>query len=161
MMGNGYILCPDSADLRKEFGGKVTYVMDPLGEARKYASSGPHSTTIFGCGTRIARIKSAGWSDQSEYRFVLYAISGPEIDFSGSSRGYREALCDQFERMQGEGHRPPNVDFVDLPIDEAAFTKMTVTLGPKISAKDRDMVVAAMQKFAPKASIVESSLNVR
>lgn len=162
MFGDGYIIYPASANLRADFGGEVCYVTDPAEHAKEFISSDSGSTTILG-GTKLARIKSLAWKDQEEYRFVLMAIAGPELSYLESPNNYQTALLDLLEAnaISGRTPAPPNATFIDLPFAALALDNLVVTLGSSITIEDRTAVMKSIQRFAPKAAVMDSEMLVR
>ncbi|MEX3687934.1 DUF2971 domain-containing protein [Paraburkholderia sp. BR14263] len=163
MFGNGYFLQPDAADMRPCFGGKVVYDDNPAQWARQFVTSSDEQITVHGQGTCIARVKSKMWAEQREFRFVLSAIKGPQMNYVDSSTAYEKALLDQFESDGANGgvHVPTSATFIDLPFSAKCLEHLVVTLGPKISAADRQMISAALATHAPRATVRESALPLR
>lgn len=162
-LGNGYVLVPDSADMRENFGGCVSYVDDPAAEATSFIRSGTESIIVDGRASNVARIKGKAWADQDEYRFVLFAAAGPTVEYTSAPSVYEEALLDMIQAggRSGEGLAPPNVKYIDLPLATSSFREMTVTLGPKISDADRNAVTVALEEWAPMATVQSSDLRLR
>ncbi|WP_152486612.1 hypothetical protein [Herbaspirillum frisingense] len=163
VFGEGYLLLPDTADLRREFGDRVTYVNDPIREAGKFFEIADATTTTYGRGSNLARIKGNAWADQEEYRYVLFAKNGPQLRYSASSSGYIDAMLDMLEAEYfGDGVRlSPKPTFIDLPLDEMALGSLIVTMGAKISDENRELVLNALRQFAPTAISELSTLTVR
>lgn len=163
IFGNGYLLVPDTAYLRREFGDRVMYVNDPIQEASRFLKVEDETTTTYGRGSNLARIKGVAWADQEEYRYVLFAKNGPQLDYSASPNAYTEAMLDMLEAEYfGDGIKlSPQPTFIDLPLDEMAFGSLTVTIGTKISDENRELVLSALRQFAPAAISEPSTLTVR
>ena len=162
MFGNGYVLVPNGTDIGKDFAGAVTYTDRPEALAGKLVSSDTQTTTVFG-GGRPTRFKSNAWSDQSEYRFVLMAVKGPELDYTQASERYENALFDLMDIgiEAGEPMAPPDITYIDLPISKNALDNLTVMLGPRMTVEDREMTKRAVERHAPLAWILESDMKVR
>lgn len=162
MFGNGYMLHAYCHDMREEFGGQVVYVSDPASYAAQFVSASADETEIRG-GAALARVKSSGWVDQCEYRFVLMAVAGPRLDFTSEVELYEQAFLDLLEENEKSGSiiQPSNVTFIDLPFDPTALDSFEVTLGPKISSENRHAVLQAIELHAPHAIVRESAMRVR
>lgn len=160
MFGEGFVLVPWGD--KESFGGDVLYVEDPAAYARQFVCSTQKMTEITG-GSRLARIKAAHWEDQSEYRFTLMAIQGPDLIYQENPDKYENELLNLMERWKssGVGAPPPEVRFIDLPIDTIMLDRMTVTLGSGISEEDRETVLQAIQRYAPNAIVSESAIQAR
>lgn len=162
MLGDGYVLSPYSHNLTKDFGGPVEYVVDPVLHVAELLAGDDHKTIIHNAG-KLGRIKSDAWADQAEYRFVLMAQEGPGQNRLICPESYDNALLDLYERKMaaGSGIGAAQVKFIDLPLAEGIFNRMTITLGCNISDDDREAVRRAVHLHAPEARIVESSMTVR
>ena len=51
------------------------------------------------------------------------------------------------------------ISYCDLQIDEEAFSEMEITLSPKMSLGNRIIVKNLVEKYNPKAKIIESIYN--
>lgn len=113
--------------------------------------------------SRLAKIKATHWEDQSEYRFTLTAIKGPDLIYQENPDQYENELLNLMERWQssGIGTLPPEVPFIDLPINTMMLDHMKVTLGSNISAEDREVVLRAIHRCAPNAKLSESAMKTR
>lgn len=160
MFGKGFVLMPWADE--KSFGGDVLYVEDPAAYVRQFVRSTQEVTEITG-GSRLARIKAAHWQDQSEFRFTLIAIRGPELIYEDNPEEYEYELLNLLEKWYSleTGATPPELTFIDLPIDTLMLDRMTVTLGSGISEKDREVVLQAIQRYAPNAMVLESAIQTR
>lgn len=160
MFGKGFVLMPWADE--EFFGGDVLYVEDPAAYVRQFVCSTPEMTEITG-GSRLARIKATHWEDQSEFRFTLMAIQGPELIYQDDPDQYEYEFLSLMEQWQslGKGAPPPKVPFIDLPIDTLMLDRMTVTLGSSISEQDREAVLQSIQRFAPNATVSESAIQAR
>jgi len=161
-LGNGYVLIPDYYDLRTMFGEPVRYSAEPGHEAARFAEASLLETKIQGPGSSIARVKGDAWTDQQEYRFVLMAVRGPQLDYRASPSRYENALLDLIETESAfqRGMPPPNIQHIDLPIDRGCLSSLSVTLGSAISTSDIEMILQAINEFAPAATIRRSTLNL-
>ncbi|WP_122669706.1 DUF2971 domain-containing protein [Pseudomonas viridiflava] len=160
MFGEGFVLMPWADE--QSFGGDVVYVADPAAYVRGFLSSTQERTEVIG-GSKIARIKASHWQDQSEYRFTLMAIPGPKLIYQDNPDVYESELLNMMERWMPfeSGAPPPDVAFIDLPIDTSMLNHMTVTLGACISREDRETVLQSIARYAPNATVLESSIRAR
>jgi len=160
MFGKGFVLMPWTDE--KSFGGDVLYVENPADYVKQFIRSTPEITEITG-GSRLCRIKAAHWEDQSEFRFTLVAIRGPELAYEDNPDEYEHELLNLMEKWysSGTGAPSPDLPFIDLPIDTLMLDHMTVTLGSGISEKDREAVLQAVQRYAPNAIVLESAILAR
>lgn len=160
MFGKGFVLLPWADE--ESFGGDVLYVEDPAAYVRQFVRSTPRVTEITG-GSRLARIKAAHWEDQSEFRFTLMAIRGPELTYHDNPEEYEREFLNLMEKWYslGTGAPPPELPFIDLPIDSLMLDHMTVTLGSGISEDDREAVLQAIRRYAPNATVSESAIQAR
>ncbi|WP_415768414.1 hypothetical protein [Pseudomonas sp. LB3P38] len=149
MFGKGFVLMPWVDE--ESFGGDVLYVEDPAAYVRQFVCSTPEMTEITG-GSRLARVKATHWEDQSEFRFTLMAIQGPNLIYQDDPDQYENELLNLMEQWHslGTGAAAPEVPFIDLPIDTLMLDRMTVTLGSNISDEDRKAVLHSIQRYAPK-----------
>lgn len=160
MFGKGFVLIPWADE--KSFGGDVLYVEDPTAYVKQFVRSTPDITEITG-GSRLCQIKAAHWEDQSEFRFTLMAIRGPELTYEENPDEYEHELLNLMEKWYSSetGAPPPELPFIDLPIDTSMLDQMTVMLGSGISKKDREAVLQAVQRYAPNAIVSESAIRAR
>lgn len=161
MLGKGYVIVPHAADMLKNFGGEVEYVTNPTKHATEFLSESYYETTFDDSG-KLVRIKSETWTDQAEYRFVLMAMEGPNLDRSCFQDSYDEALCNLYEsNIIEERIGFPSAKFIDLPLATDSLNKMIITLGTHISDNDREAVMDAINLYAPGIRAMESSMTVR
>lgn len=160
MCGNGFVLIPWADE--ESFGGDVLYVEDPAAYVKQFVRSTPDMTEITG-GSRLARIKTAHWEDQSEFRFTIMAIRGPELNYQNNPAEYEYEFLNLMEKWcsSGAGAPPPELPFIDLPIDKLMLDQMTVTLGSGISEEDREAALQAIRRYAPNAMVLESAIHAR
>ena len=144
MFGKGYVLMPWADE--ESFGGAVLYAEDPAGYVKQFITSTSEMTEVTG-GSRLARIKARHWEDQSEYRFTLMAVKGPDLVYRDDPDSYENELLNMMEQWQSLGKiaPPPEVTFIDLPVDTLMLDRMTVTLGSGISQEDRMAVLKSIQ----------------
>ncbi len=99
----------------------------------------------------IGRYKSENWKFQSEWRFILYAfpttLNAKKLD----------APLDNFREIIKNGEKLPFNSY-DVNIQESAFEKMEILLGPKHSLSDKIIVESLLEKFNHNATLKVSSL---
>ncbi|CNI77008.1 Uncharacterised protein [Yersinia similis] len=157
MLGKGFVLIP-YLEMDKYFGGFVNYVSDPALQASNLYSTDEDGTHISLPG-HLGRIKSKFWSDQEEYRFVLVAYQGPDLKRSEVTEVYDRELLSRYQA--GQTVIPAQIQHIDLPLAEDMLSQLIVTLGPRISSENREMVYQAMCKFSPSGIVRESEMNIR
>lgn len=161
MLGNGYVIIPYTDNMSESFGGKVEYVDNPASRAAELFSANKFETNFSDSG-KLGRIKSKDWADQAEYRFVLMAMNGPNLDRSHSQKAYDEALLNLYENnLIASSMEAPAAKFIDLPIATDSLNRMTVTLGSHISNEDRNAIMEAISLHAPSIRVFESNINLR
>lgn len=161
MLGKGYVIIPYADDMSKDFGGAVEYVANPAMRAAELFSGNKVETSFDDTG-KLGRIKSEAWADQAEYRFVLMAMEGADVDRLCFERSYDEALLNMYENNLMAGCiGAVSAKHIDLSISKSAVGKMLVTLGSHISDEDREVVMKAISLYAPMVRVVKSSMNVR
>ncbi|MDO7926257.1 hypothetical protein Q6A51_05660 [Pseudomonas sp. KFB-139] len=128
IFGNGFFLITWLDE--ESFGGDVLYIEDSVAYVRQFVRSTPGIAEITG-GSRLARIKAEHWEDQSEFRFRLMAIRGPELIYEDNPDEYENELLKLMEKWHslGAGAPPPELPFIDPSIDTLMFYRMAVTLG--------------------------------
>jgi hypothetical protein len=129
--GNGYIALPMATDLVTSFGSPVIYTPEPGVEVQRRVTLTEAGFGFRGDATYVARIKGKGWKDQAEYRFVLSAFKGPQLDYGADSAEYENVLLDQIEGGISKNFSDfsPDVHYIDLPLAPNEFEGLSVTLG--------------------------------
>lgn len=104
---------------------------------------------------QLGRYKNTHWKFQREWRYIIHAIP---FDWNGSddmTSGQFAEFCSKL--YSDTGNQPfPHYDMI---IDKEAFEEMTITLSPCLSAGNRVIVQDLVEKYNPKAKILESKLN--
>ncbi|MBI9015590.1 MAG: DUF2971 domain-containing protein [Clostridiales bacterium] len=104
--------------------------------------------------TKLASIKNKCWSFQNETRFVLLATS---------SCG--DELSDRQKRIESmyNGIRKPNVEYIDMIIEDLAFTDLEILIGPKASPASKVIIESLIKNFVPGfcGEVKESKLLIR
>jgi len=161
--GNGYIAVPMGTDLTTSFGSPVIYTDNPSAEVRRKVTLTEEGFGFRGDATYVARVKGKGWADQAEYRYVLSAFKGPQLDYRADPSGYENALLNQIEEGISNKFSDffPTVRYIDLPLASNAFEGLIVTFGSSMPKEKRDVLKQRVKDLAPAAVFEECTLNVR
>lgn len=106
---------------------------------------------------KLPRQKSKEWHFQSEYRFHLFALpissghtkASPYPPGIGLGEIMGDALINNID---------PGINYIDVPIDSAAFSQMVVRTAPLCTSGGRICVEALISQLAPEALIEPSAL---
>lgn len=153
---DGYGLLPDS-DADVDFIRRVVYVDDVQGEYRKRVQVRANGDCVIsGRHTDLATFKHMRWSFQREVRFILHAVLAPAACKDGAEwhQKFMEIVGSFRWRYGG-----PDTAFIDLPIDEGAFEKIEIVLGPLCDHSDQLIVESLVASLAPTARIHRSQLT--
>lgn len=96
----------------------------------------------------IGLYKDNRWDFQKEVRFRIFAVPGivENLSFNELSK-----IIEQ--------ERSNPIDHFDLPLKESALKNIKITLGPNSSESASIMLKLIIDKFAPNAKIMPSTLN--
>lgn len=98
--------------------------------------------------------KHKRWAFQEESRFVLYAFPFNPIK-EGQNVVFRTKLVQSlFE------NRPLPFTYYDLSLNDDAFSNMEIRLSPSVTESQRIIIQSLVDKYAPNAKIVDSSLGM-
>ena len=118
--------------------------------------------TVEGCirkPARIASVKKPIWSYQEEYRFVLMIMPSPQLkhdpDFFPNLGKVLPGYVATY-LMHGIG---PGIAYFDVPISQSALDRMVVMLGPSATNHSCSLVQSLVERFTPKAKVVQSELK--
>lgn len=95
----------------------------------------------------VGKYKRKCWEFQSEWRYSIVVFP-----------------CNENGQLTMSGKNDLNdlgISYIDVPMEEAAFKSMEITLGPKISESDRIIVKLLVEKYCPTAQIKKSKLEIR
>ena len=97
----------------------------------------------------VGKYKNKRWSFQEEVRFALTIV--PTI---------KNPITDQLEIIQSVqlGIETP-IKFYDLKMDDTAFSKMEITLGPHCTSSDQIILDSLIKTLNPTAIIKQSKLS--
>ena len=102
----------------------------------------------------VGKYKSTYWAFQKEYRYMMNFMS---MDFSVGEREMDKIFNENVERML-EGQQEPPFKHFYLDIDPEAFEEMEILLSPQLTLGNRLLLEAIVEKYNPKAKLVESVL---
>lgn len=103
--------------------------------------------------TILGRVKRSCWDFQEECRYIITVV--PKIDAKqkkekGSYEAWRKAY---------ESNNMLSFKNLFLDIDEEAFTKMEIMMGPGVNEGQKLIIKNLRDKYNPKAKIIESKLT--
>lgn len=108
--------------------------------------------------SELGKHKRTLWSFQREWRYVLEVFPMT----SELYRHYESRNIDAIVSLALDAMRKgqePDIHFIDIPIKQTSLEQLEVTLGPKMSKGHRILVESLIQKYAPSATIRESSFH--
>lgn len=149
MLAKGFI-CPGA--MANNILHKVEYTSD---HSKLYPKLVNHSGDKFSIELGLlGKFKNVHWEFQNEWRYILqfYPLNinqNPEISA-------KQAQLMGNKILLGQEKQP--FPYYDLHLDDDAYSHMEITLSPQISAGNRLIVNALIEKYNPTASIHDSSL---
>ena len=102
---------------------------------------------------KLGRYKNKGWEFQKEWRYRLLLLP---IDMTDFDKKYVSVVRTIYKMLCEVPSMLP-FTYYDIQIADEAFSDMEIMLSPKISAGNRKIVETIVEKYNPKAKIVESS----
>jgi len=87
--------------------------------------------------------------DEVRYKMEIYPYD-PNI-----SKDYFPATYEKYVAEK----RPPSISFYDVDINQNAFKKMQIVIGPKMEPGDRQIIESLVVKYNPTVKITESKLT--
>lgn len=103
---------------------------------------------------KLGKFKNVHWTFQNEWRYILTCLP-LDINQVPDKVSY-DAQMMVNKILKGLEKQP--FPFYDLYIDDNAFKDMEITLSPKISLGNREIVKLLVEKYNPSAKIRESEL---
>lgn len=100
--------------------------------------------------------KASPWAYQDEWRYILSIMPLDMKSGSFDAEGMLSRLS-AFLTDCGEAHTPL---CYDLRISDSAFASMRVTASPRISAGNRVILSALLDKYNPKAELISSHIEL-
>lgn len=106
------------------------------------------------CISSLGGVKNTHWDFQKEWRYIMFFMSmnykvGPEA---------MSALFSVSVTKMVQGKEPPPFRYYDLEIDSKYFDEMEIVCSPQITSGNRVILEALIEKYNPKARIIESEL---
>lgn len=102
----------------------------------------------------LGRYKNTHWAFQKEWRYIMTFMS---MNFKVGVE-FMQLLFSQSVTKMAQGKEPPPFRFFDLDIDPQYFEEMEITCSPQMSIGNRIVLEALVEKYNPKAKIVDSEL---
>lgn len=100
----------------------------------------------------IAKYKSTVWEFQQEIRFKLFVL--PTKDYNGNLLN----PLNDFHRIMSENIKSPLQNYY-IEINDDAFKKMEITLGPKCTIAEELIVEALVEKYNKDAKILKNKFQ--
>ncbi len=130
---------------------KIEYTNDPsLLYPKINYSEDKHLKLDFGI---LGRYKNLHWEFQKEWRYIMTIF--PFVF------GNPEDMLSQFTLTANKiyhGLEKQVFSYYDLHIDEEAYAQMEVTLSPKITAGNRELIMNTILRYNPQIKVNDSSL---
>lgn len=111
--------------------------------------------------SEIGKRKLRCWEFQREWRYKLFCFNGskePNTFFASdffSEESHLSVISNVYDPVENEAR------FVDIRIDDEKFSKMEVTLGPRVTSGQMIIVEDLLEKYNPEAALHPSSLEIR
>ena len=102
----------------------------------------------------LGRYKNTHWAFQNEWRYIMIFMS---MNFKVGVEAMTSLFSQSIVKMT-QGKEPPPFRFFDLDIDPQCFEEMEITCSPQMSIGNRVLLESLVEKFNPKAKIVDSDL---
>lgn len=103
---------------------------------------------------KLGKYKSTSWAFQREWRYKLWIAP---VSFLEMITLFTKSTSILLNRMINDKFPLPT-NYFDLSIDDAAFSKMEITLNPKISDGSKTIVELLKREYNPTMIISESTL---
>ena len=100
---------------------------------------------------KLGRYKRVIWSFEQEWRFILSILP-----FDSNKK--EQEMIDLMVESVRKGI-PPSVSQYLVEIDDEAFSKMKIRLGPRIQSGDFEIVKSLLNQYNPTAALETSSLE--
>lgn len=102
----------------------------------------------------MGKVKNVHWAFQKEWRYIIQLI---KTDYQKSPENmYKDFLATMDCLISGQYQQP--FSYYDMPLAEDAFSMMSITLSPQLSAGNRVIVNSLVDKYNPTAEVKESEL---
>ncbi len=106
---------------------------------------------------KLGMYKNKYWEFQKEWRYIVYCLPFGIKDVIGNTENINILLQEKFELLDKGFDLPFNYYFFKL--DKRKFRQMEITLSPKISEGNIDIVNLLKEKYNPEAKINYSVLH--
>lgn len=97
--------------------------------------------------------KNLRWDFQREWRYIIPFFPVKFNDEASKQKNFHDMLT---RVCSGIATQP--FSYFDLQIDEKAFFGMEITLSPKISTGNRELIINTINRYNPKVKITDSEL---
>ena len=103
---------------------------------------------------QLGKYKNTHWKFQSEWRYIMVFVS---MNFSQNPQKMVSDFSQTIQQMLNGLAEPP-FRYYDLDIDPKYFEEMEITCSPQMSAGNRAILETLVERYNPKATILESEL---
>lgn len=102
----------------------------------------------------LGRYKNTHWEFQKEWRYIMTFMS---IDFKAGMSAMLQLFQQSVIKMV-QGKEKPPFRYYDLEIDPKYYAEMEIVCSPQMTAGNRVLLEAIVEKYNPSATIRESEL---
>lgn len=103
---------------------------------------------------RLGKYKNSYWAFQNEWRYIFTALP---LNLNQSSLDIYNDFRISAYKMKKEMERQP-FPYYDMVIEDDAFSKMEITMGPCINRENRKYIQDLIKKYNASAQLKESNL---
>jgi hypothetical protein len=160
---DSFFIVPQFLD-KREFGEEARYVKYVKNVQAEYeksvdrkVSSGSTLLNIENL-FDLARLKTAFWRFEEEYRFALFILPGLHIPRQGPSASEYWKVFPEYTLqclLDGKG---PNLEYFDVQLAPAVLEEITITLGPCCTEGSRILVESLLHRYAKRGHVEASQL---
>ncbi len=102
----------------------------------------------------LGKHKSTYWAFQNEWRYIMtFSSMNFGVDIQAMERQFVTSMVKMIQ-----GKENPPFRYFDLDIDPKCFEEMEITCSPQMTAGNRILLETIVERYNPKASIIESKL---
>lgn len=103
---------------------------------------------------KMGKVKNVHWAFQKEWRYIIRFI---KTDYQKSPENmFIDFLMTMSNLISGRYQQP--FPYYDMSLAEDAFSNMSITLSPRLSAGNRVIVNSLVEKYNSTAEVTESEL---
>lgn len=102
----------------------------------------------------LGRVKNTHWEFQKEWRYIMFIMS---VNYRENLMTSDIPLSISVSKLLQGKERPP-FRYFDLEIDPKYFEEMEIVCSPKMTMGNRVILESLVEKYNPKARIIESVL---